>query len=1079
MKIIKSAFASLLFLFANFASLAADAPIKIAIIGDTGKFRPQMDLLSAELLKKPGLAILDRADTDKILEEHSILLSDVSKSSIRIGKLLGADGVILLKEFEAEGKKYSSARLVAVKPGVIVDACVIPTDVKSEVYDINKAVMVRLVPLFEKLKISREDAIPVSLLNFRAISPDPMLIRVEKELNPVLAHRLMMEKKVFVNERWNMGHVEFEKDLDDDDSSFWTGSYIVEGNISGNNDSLKASITIRNKDGVKQESTVDGKASDLAEFNGRVVDKTLSEIKAGGHLLEWDREKEAKEYYDEGIWALNNGLYDFAQSALDSAWAMGCKSTECSNARLKTLTGKLYHMARFPAEEKWITTRYLNGIPIIIIPVEDYLDTLIYTLDVFNDTASKNSHDPDSILKTGVGLLLFSSVILHSAYQNKPHNDVQLNAKLKKIRCLTRECFKISMLLKSDPFKEASVYLFAVYFNYAPFWYENTYESLTDFRKVINGTFPGTEVSAKCGTKFRLALMYNYNYDIPKGIDWLNPQDGRVADNSWKEFTLSLLKSSDDIEILTGIFLSTKNRNNLSDVIKEYILAHKEKVIREYENPMISPYVVIIEMVRDPEVKMTLLHDMLDYYFAKYKSDQSQELFWHFFNSNHFSQSSTKIDISKKIMVDIKMKEIYKLLENMRYEHMDLFRKNPDLEKLYQAFRTSNKISSVQEDIYPIVEPDNFITQKDILGEKWKPYMTHLGLPMQLSGDKIWYICTDTGRTKPEYFIAEVDIQNFDLVKYHIPSEIDGKALPGIKYESFGTLFTIDKKGNLFAIVLSDNSILCFNKNKNWSRINNNFQGNIQSIQYYDSTHLLIGYSPKKLLNEQDSTIGYDAGAIMYNTADNSTSILFSTRRKPPISSLDAKGSIMVNSIFTKNNNVFVNYTDQTKQDRPNKYKTYISFLGDSNRCTDAIDISEIDSQYDLINDNSYFIKRADGVINIYDFDEKGIKIPPVFKIDQSIDYTRSLCCDSQYIFFTPHQNPGEITNISTVLNIIEKDGRHSKVRLKYDIYEDTSIYNEIIGQSDKKLILADSGGYHYIAVVSKEKVIGAIRNND
>jgi hypothetical protein len=48
--------------------------------------------------------------------------------------------------------------------------------------------------------------------------------------------------------------------------------------------------------------------------------------------------------------------------------------------------------------------------------------------------------------------------------------------------------------------------------------------------------------------------------------------------------------------------------------------------------------------------------------------------------------------------------------------------------------------------------------------------------------------------------------------------------------------------------------------------------------------------------------------------------------------------------------------------------------------------------------------------------------------------------------------------------------------KLKLNKYDIKNIKNTLIGQTDKYLIFADRGGYSYIAVVSKEKILDAIK---
>ncbi len=1068
---------SLFFLFASFIAFAGDNPVKIAIIGETDKFQPEIDALTIELSKKHNLIILERSDIDKILEEQSIILSDISKSSIRIGKLLGADGIILIKGFESGGNKYVGARLVAVRPGAIVDACVIPTNTKSEVYDLNKAIITHLSPLFDKLKISREDAVPISLLNFRASSPDPALVKVEKELNLIAAHRLMMEKNIFVNERWNMGQVEFEKALDEEDLSFWTGSYILEGNISGNNDALKVSIIVRKKNGDKHESLVEGKASDLANLYGRIVTQIISELKLEGQAMEWDMGKEAKEYYDEGIWALNNGLYDFSQSALDSAWALGYKNTDCSIARIKAYCNGMYVKANFPKEDKWISINMTFGIPIIKIPPEQFVDPLIYALQMYSQVVRESPKEKDKILRTGVGLLRFSSVILHSAYEKNLQKDNKYGLKLREIRSLTRECFNLTLTLIGGTRKlnNDSTFLYTIFVNYAQFWHEDINQTVDVYRKIINGTYPGTEEDKRSGTKIRNCFIYNYNYDIPRAMDWQFPEDYDRIRKIWAEFLDSLVKSDNDLERIAGIIMRSNDnkRNSLSSEIKDVVWNSREIVVKENTGGLTSPYSVIVELIKNPELMLELFHDFIRFYIQKYKENPEQYLFWQFLET--FNISITKYgDSSRKVNIE-KLSAIYDTLTEFKSGYPDYFASNRVLDGIYRKIEDAMRSFKSIESNSDVIKPTRFILVKDSLKlnnvQPTKIYNT------KMRAGKIWCVTKEVSHSEKSYSIVGFSPPTLECERYEIPKKIDNHIIWEPKFEFRGNSFLqiTDSDEYHIILVLSDNKIISYSKVTNsWRFIAKDSNRNIQSI-CYDKKTLFAGFSPDSKFKTDTSL---DSGVISLDLATGTETIIASTRRKPPVTPLDEIYGMNVLSVFIKDSTLFVEYNVEVDNKLVFKACLYSHKIGadEWNLVTTG------DHHVGLMNGYRNIVSRTNDGIKICNFDRTGIK-EMIFQTKCPIGFILgSLIYDGGYVYITPLQNPDSLSNTSTVLSVIDRNGQQYTIPIYYENSEKTTYCNFLAGLTDNYIVFTGESGIfdnEFIAVVSKEKILENIKKQN
>ena len=77
------------------------------------------DLLTAALSKIDGVEMLERAEIDRVLDEQKMsadLITD-AESQLKVGALLGADGVVLVT---AHDDKQFECRFVSVGQGVVL-----------------------------------------------------------------------------------------------------------------------------------------------------------------------------------------------------------------------------------------------------------------------------------------------------------------------------------------------------------------------------------------------------------------------------------------------------------------------------------------------------------------------------------------------------------------------------------------------------------------------------------------------------------------------------------------------------------------------------------------------------------------------------------------------------------------------------------------------------------------------------------------------------------------------------------------------------------------------------------------------
>src|SRR4051812_46891971 len=106
------------FVLAGVAPLLAEAPPRLAVLSTDPQLASAVDLLTVELSKGPAVALLERDRIEKVYREQA--LSAGHRDYLKLGQVLGADGLLLL-ELRTEGtNQFLEIRLVAVKPGVVL-----------------------------------------------------------------------------------------------------------------------------------------------------------------------------------------------------------------------------------------------------------------------------------------------------------------------------------------------------------------------------------------------------------------------------------------------------------------------------------------------------------------------------------------------------------------------------------------------------------------------------------------------------------------------------------------------------------------------------------------------------------------------------------------------------------------------------------------------------------------------------------------------------------------------------------------------------------------------------------------------
>lgn len=300
---------------------AAALSARIAVSGDPS-LADLVDLTASALSAQPDLAVLDRADLDKLGQEQQIqaVLDSKDYSSIH---LLPADGLVLLRAVSHDGKTGILARLVAVQPGVILREVALPdeADPAAQV----QALVKELAPYESKLAALQKGRIAaLSLLGLRFETDAPGTRDLERSVNLLLANRLSAEPDVLVLERWRLNDAVFEKTLSPQQPApFWTGSSLIDGSLRLQDGVVEVTLRLRPPQGpdvsITDKDTVENLPALVERLAGKIRNQPAVQTV-------WNPSAEAAHFAALGKWCLDNHLDEEGAQAIESALALGDNS---------------------------------------------------------------------------------------------------------------------------------------------------------------------------------------------------------------------------------------------------------------------------------------------------------------------------------------------------------------------------------------------------------------------------------------------------------------------------------------------------------------------------------------------------------------------------------------------------------------------------------------------------------------------------------------------------------------------------------------------------------------------------------
>jgi hypothetical protein len=310
----------------------AQAP-RIAIVSDAAS-QDLAALVTTEISSNPSVSLVERDDLAKIGDEAK-LQQMAGSDATALGKLLGADGLVFLDR-RSDGLHV---RLTAVNLGYALFDDVVPGTADSTV---AAKVLVHLVADdAPKLKLTPKRAIPLSVLNLRADASTVDAASLDRDLSLLLESRLAAVPEYVLLERRHADALGFERTLSEPGpSALLHGAYLIDGSfqVAPGSDGFTVSIRIRSaKLGQEITFQVPGSRKELASTVEIISQKIAEKIDAPVSAAKWSPTQEAREYLREGIWGWEHHEPATALEALDSAELLGESAPDLLAIRVHVL----------------------------------------------------------------------------------------------------------------------------------------------------------------------------------------------------------------------------------------------------------------------------------------------------------------------------------------------------------------------------------------------------------------------------------------------------------------------------------------------------------------------------------------------------------------------------------------------------------------------------------------------------------------------------------------------------------------------------------------------------------------------
>jgi len=553
---------------------------RLAVVADPEAAR-LADQMTVALSKRQDVVLLDRDEMGRILREQQTQLEGLGfQETLRLGRLMKADGLLVISA--TADKQLMFARLIAEDPGVILWSWEFPAGVTGEGQTVA-IIEKRLGLLLPKLEVSRQAAVPLSVLNLRNAVDGTDASSLERELTELLMDRLAHEPAVFLLERQKLAELGLEKEfLSATTNDFWTGRYLLDGTISRKGSNIVVDARLRSPSGGQpQPFQQSGEAADKKALIDRLVRQVMDAVRKPSSAVDWRPQEEAQQFFEEAQWALQWQLFDQARSASESAWALGDHSDALVSLRIRSYgasASAVIIQHNRPSTHEAVEWSVRNSASALNMhrhrpPTQEALEWSVRSLELYQDTLPDVEGEPAAHagrnlkqkINDGIDFLSMSSEVLLAAYEKLLEPSPTERETLRELRRLCREI--ASRLLEETKRHPEMVALHlggqavfpedgaepntdSIYFIrtwYGGLWYEDPAQAFEVYRDLLEHRY---EFDRDLRVQLSLLIMRN-NFYHPFTADWSSHGPDRI-EALWDRLINELCASSNSEQQVLG-----------------------------------------------------------------------------------------------------------------------------------------------------------------------------------------------------------------------------------------------------------------------------------------------------------------------------------------------------------------------------------------------------------------------------------------------------------------------------------------------------------------------------------------------
>jgi len=585
--------------------------VRLALISESAGASAALAILTVDLSNQKNLQLLERSEIDKVYHEQS--LSAGKKDYLKLGQILGADGVVIVETPVLNNNPVLAIRIVAVRPGVVVGDFYCknpPEDLQKWAAEQTE----KINSLIPKLSVPSGQAIPVSVLNLRSTILRDTSRDLERDLTLLLTLRLANEPRLFVLERVQMEKLAFEKQIaSGSPSAFWASSYLIDGEISeSSNNAVSIKLRLEHPGQNPQTIQVDGNTKALLELTESLAKALLHQMGQQSQVEAWKQLEEGRRFYEEAKSAFQAGLLDEALAAAEASRALGLDSDELRKTLLQ-----IYAIKTIKVNEQF---------SVKTIPVEDVdLKSALKAIDIYSGLVERNipicwEIRRKSIYEPGPSLLLNASRAIRWYRENGLYASQQddLDLLREKLRDVAH------LLLANDGIK-ASCEFYCVMACYAPYWYDEPDQVFNAYDEVLAQRFNNYAYNKWWVrhhlTQYRDKPFLFGTYDLDLRVPWLIDWKGIGSEglkNRWSRFVQRRTQSLVLNDRLDGLLLayygidSQKSWPSVIDCAMAEIWTNRAAVVGD---PM--TFAIATSLIRSLPLGEDFRFRFLDYYLKE------------------------------------------------------------------------------------------------------------------------------------------------------------------------------------------------------------------------------------------------------------------------------------------------------------------------------------------------------------------------------------------------------------------------------------------------------------------------------